>query len=154
MVRFCCRGSPSLTAVPGRFLIDVTDNRFQTANNRDVIEFIRRTNPFAHSDVGSLLFEFAKAIPGARAYCPARTSLAYVVLHDEADRIVAIAFGQRGFGIRLRQASIDGAVAEGAVRAPDIGADWVTFDPWDANDKTRHQRLRAWTERAVAEAGS
>jgi hypothetical protein len=141
-------------AMPGQLLIDVTANRFLTANNSDVIEFIRRTNPFAHSDVGSMLFEYAKTIPGARAYCPAPTSYAYVVLHDEADRIVAIAFGQRGFGVRLRPASVDEAVADGAVRATDIGPNWVTFDPWDVSDKSRKQRIRHWTERAISEAGS
>jgi hypothetical protein len=137
----------------GKFLIDVTDARFQTAENADVIEFIRRTNPFAHSDVGSILFDYAKAIPGIRAYSPAPASFAYVVLHDDHDRIVAIAFGQRGFGVRLAPASMDGAVADGAIRAPDIGPDWVTFDPWDVNDKTRKQKLRVWTERAIADAG-
>jgi len=137
----------------GKFLIDVTDARYQTAHNADVIEFIRRTNPFAHSDVGSIVYDFAKAIPGARAYSPAPRSFAYVVLHDDADRIVAIAFGQRGLGIRLRPTSIDAAVADGAVRAPEIGADWVTFDPWDVNDKTRRQKIRLWTERAISESG-
>ena len=35
----------------GRFLIDVTDARFFTPENADVLAFIRRGNPFAHSDV-------------------------------------------------------------------------------------------------------
>lgn len=138
----------------GKFLIDVTDSRFQTAQNAAVIEFIRRTNPFAHSDVGSILFEFARAIPGARAYCPAPTSYAYVVLYDAADRIFAIAFGQRGFGIRVGAGRLlEAAVADGAVRSSDIGPDWVTFDPWDVNDKTRRQKLRTWTECALTESG-
>ena len=140
--------------MPGKLLIEITDPRFQTEENSDVIEFIRRTNPFAHSDVGSILFEFAKALPGARAYSPAPTSFSYVVLHDTSDRIVAIAFGQRGFGIRLAPRSIDAAVADGAVRAPEIGANWVSFDPWDVNDRTRRQKLRAWTERALTESGN
>jgi len=138
--------------VTGKFLIDVTDPRFQTAENADVIEFIRTKNPFAHSDVGSIVFALGKQIPGAHAYCPAARSFAYVVLHDESDRIFAIAFGQKGFGLRLAPASIDGAVAEGAERAPEIGADWVTFNPWDVNDKARQQKIRTWTERAISES--
>jgi hypothetical protein len=137
--------------MPGKFLIDVTDPRFQTAANADVIEFIRKKNPFAHSDVGSVAFELGKQIPGAHAYCPAATSYAYVVLHDDRDRIFAIAFGQHGFGLRLAPSSIDEAVADGAVPAPDIGADWVTLDPWDAKDKARKQKVAAWTKRALAE---
>ena len=54
----------------GKFLIELTDPRFQIADNADVIEFIRRVNPFAHSDVGSMLFDLGKEIPGAHAYCP------------------------------------------------------------------------------------
>lgn len=138
--------------MPGKFLIDVTDPRFMTPENADVIEFIRRKNPFAHSDVGSILFEYAKQIPGAHAYCPSPRSLAYVVLHDDNDRIFAIVFSQQGFGIRLAPAMIDAAVADGAMRAPEIGSDWVTFNQWDVNDKSRKQKLRAWTERAIAES--
>jgi hypothetical protein len=140
--------------MPGKFLIDVTDPRYQTAENADVIEFIRRTNPFAHSDVGSVVFGLGKEIPGAKAYSPAPRSYAYVVLHDANDRIVAIAFGQKGFGLRLPPSSIDNAVAEGAVRAPEIGADWVTFDPWDVNDKARKQKIKAWAERAISRSQS
>ena len=136
----------------GKFLIDVTDPRFQTPQNADVIEFIRVKNPFAHSDVGSIIFDVAKTISGAHAYSPAPRSFAYVVLHDDADRIVAIAFGQRGYGIRLAPASIDAAIAEGAVRAPEIGPDWVTFDPWDVKDKARREKIRKWSERAIAES--
>jgi hypothetical protein len=140
--------------MPGKFLIDMTDPRFQIAENADVIEFIRKTNPSAHSDVGSILFSLAKEIPGAHAYCPSPRSMAYVVLHDEKDRIAAIAFGQRGLGLRLAPSSIDEAVADGAVRAPEIGADWVTLMPWDPNDKTRKQKIRKWAERALSELES
>ena len=135
----------------GKFLIDLTDARFQTPQNADVIEFIRRANPFAHSDVGSVAFEFAKAIPGAHAYAPAARSYSYVALHDGRDRIFAIAYGQKYFGLRLATSLIDEAGLDGAVRAPEIGSVWVTFVPWDAKDKSRMQKVRAWTERAISE---
>jgi len=53
--------------VTGKFLIDVTDPRFLIAANEHVIEFVRRTNPFAHTDVGIPLLELAKELPGAHA---------------------------------------------------------------------------------------
>jgi hypothetical protein len=134
----------------GKFLIDVTDARFMTPQNADVIEFIRVKNPFAHSDVGSIAFDYAKLIPGARAYCPAPKSYAYVALHDDNDRIFAIAFDMRGFALRLPPARIDEAVTDGAVCAPKIGSDWVTFDPWDAKDKTRKEKLERWTGVAIS----
>jgi hypothetical protein len=138
--------------MPGKFLIDLTDARFQTPQNADVIEFIRVKNPFAHSDVGSIVFDLAKSIPGAHAYSPAVRSFAYVVLHDDADRIFAIAYDQRGFGLRLAPSSVDAAVADGAEPAPDLGPDWVTLTPWDAKDKGRREKINAWTQRALSES--
>lgn len=136
------------------FLIDITDPRFDLAENADVLAFIRRANPFAHTDVGSLLFALARAIPGAGAYCPAPASCAYVVLHTGADRIVAIAYGQRGLAFRLPAALHAAALADGGALAPEIGPDWVRFDPWDLR-RTNAQRdpwLRRWAEQAVEHA--
>ena len=64
----------------GKFLIDVTDKRFKIAVNASVIEFIRRANAFAHTDVGIRLLDVGKALPGSHAYCPSYQSCAYVVL--------------------------------------------------------------------------
>ena len=44
-------------ALNRKFLIDLTDARFSIPENEDVLGFIRRVNPFAHSDVGTVLFE-------------------------------------------------------------------------------------------------
>jgi hypothetical protein len=46
------------------FLIDLTDERFKIPANRAVIEYIRRENPFAHSDVGALLIALGRLVPG------------------------------------------------------------------------------------------
>ena len=54
----------------GKFLIDVTDPRFDIPQNADVLAFVRRANPFAHSDVGSLLLELGKGVAGSHAYSP------------------------------------------------------------------------------------
>ena len=61
-----------------RFLIDLTDQRFFTPENTDVIELIRRVNPFAHSDVGMIVFDCARAIEGVGAYRPSPASRAPV----------------------------------------------------------------------------
>lgn len=46
----------------------MTDPRFAIAGNEDVIEFIRRANPFAHSDAGSLQRGLAfRLAPSSRA---------------------------------------------------------------------------------------
>ena len=138
----------------GKLLIDLTDGRFRVAGNEDVLEFVRRTNPFAHSDVGSLLLELSKGITGARAYSPSYASYAYVVLHTDAWRIFAIAFGQRGLAFRLTPASRAEALVDGAVAALDIGQEWIAFDPWNTSMRTTdwRDRLERWCAKAFAEA--
>jgi hypothetical protein len=137
--------------VTGKFLIDVTDARFSIPENADVLAFITRKNPFAHSDVGSLLFDLARDADDVHAYCPAPTSYAYVVLHTPANRIVAIAFDMRGLAFRLGALDRAAALAEGASAAPEIGEDWVRVDPFDPNRTGTHEwlaRLRNAATRA------
>jgi hypothetical protein len=106
------------------FLIDLTDARFKIPANEAVIDFIRRTNPIAHSDIGSKLVALGKAIAGAHAYCPSYSSCAYVVLHTEAQVIFAIAFGMRDIALRLPP----DVLAQGGAPFLDIGEDWLCVD--------------------------
>lgn len=133
--------------------IDVTDARLKTAFNRDVMTFVRRASPHAHTDVGSLLVSLAGRVAGTHAYSPAFRQCLYVVLHDDADRIVAIAYGQRGLAIRVRPARQREASAEGAVPEPEIGGDWMRF-PADARGgyDALLFRLAPWCAWALADA--
>jgi hypothetical protein len=107
------------------FLIDLTDDKFKIPANDAVIGFIRRTNPFAHSDVGDKLAQLGKAVPGARRYCPSPRSSAYLALHTEANVIFALAFGMRNIAFRL----LPDAVAEsGGAPFLEIGEDWLRVD--------------------------
>ena len=139
--------------MPGKFLIDLTDERFKIPYNDGVMTFVRVANPSAHSDVGSVLLELGKTIPGAIAYSPSYRSYAYVVLHNASNHIFAIAFGQRGLAFRLPESVLPDAVADRGTLAPDIGPDWVSFNPWDPNAKAAHtDRLRRWCVEALAQA--
>ena len=135
------------------WLIDVTDQRFFIASNEDVIEFIRRANPFAHSDVGSLLLDLGKTIDGAHVYSPSFKQCAYVVLYTDASRIFAIAYGQRGLAFRLSPSSYAAAIADDGSAADDIGRDWVKFDPWNPNVSRPQMkaRLERWSSQAFAD---
>lgn len=137
----------------GKFLIELTDPRFVIDDNADVIEFIRRVNPFAHSDVGSVLFELARKTPGSRAYCPVPSVYSYVVLHTDSNRIFAIAFGMSGLAFRLASNDEVVALADGGARARDIGSSWIGFEPWGKEPrKVTDARLRRWCARAFANA--
>lgn len=139
----------------GKFLIDLTDARFHVDANADVLAFIRRANPFAHSDVGSLLLDLGESLPGVSAYSPSFASCAYVVLHTESNRIFAIAFGQRGLAFRPALSERAAALADGGTAAVHIGPDWVRFAPWGTtngptgvNDRDARERLRRWCAKA------
>ena len=139
----------------GKFLIELTDPRFFIDDNADVIDFIRRVNPFAHSDVGSMLFEIGGHVSGAHAYCPVPAVYSYVALHTGADRIFAIAYGMRGLAFRLEASDEATALSDGGVLAPDIGAGWTRFEPWGRESTAAtHERLLRWGRRAFEAAGA
>jgi len=132
------------------FLIDLTDGRFKITANRAVIEYIRRENPFAHSDIGAILIRLAKLVPGAQYYCPSFSSLAYVVLHTRADLIFAIAIGMLKIDFRLPPALVGEAVASGEAEHSDIGADWLSAQPFPKGEPRAvvDARLKRWCEAA------
>ena len=96
------------------FLIDLTEERFKIPANHAVIEYIRRANPFAHSDIGDLLITLAKRIPDTYYYCPSYRSCAYVVAHTKADVIFAVALGMLSIDVRLPAAIVTDTIADGS----------------------------------------
>jgi len=95
------------------FLIDLTDERFKIPANQAVIDYIRRENPFAHSDIGAELIRLAKLVPDAQYYCPSFSSLAYVALHTKANIVFAIAIGMLKIDFRLSPALVSEAMGGG-----------------------------------------
>jgi hypothetical protein len=110
-------------------LIDLTDAKFQSPANAAVIDYIRRANPFAHSDLGEKLIELGKSVAGARAYSPDFRACAFVVLHSDANVIFAIASGMRSLAFRLPEVVAPDALADHAAPC-DMGAEWLAFDPF------------------------
>jgi hypothetical protein len=132
------------------FLIDVTDERFKIPANRAVIEYIRRENPFAHSDIGDLLIRLGKLVPGAQYYCPSVSSLAYVVLHTKANVIFAIAIGMLKIDFRLPPALVGRATGSREGAHSDVGADWLSVRPFPRGEPRAKvdTRLNRWCEAA------
>jgi hypothetical protein len=138
--------------------IDLTDDKLKIPVNDAVIDFIRRTNPSAHTDPGGKLIALGKAVPGARHYSPNYRACAYVVLHTDAQVIFAVAFGMRQLAFRLPPDVLAQGMAVGGKPCPEIGPDWLSVDAfrapaasaaWDAT-------LQRWVEaahRAAVERG-
>src|SRR5579872_4910662 len=132
------------------FLIDVTEERFKVPANHAVIEYIRRANPFAHSDIGDLLIRLTKRIPNSHYYCPSFRSCAYVVAHTKADVIFAIALGMLSIDFRLPAALMTEAIASGNGKASSIGGDWLNVIPFQQGllASANEARLMRWCEAA------
>ena len=134
--------------------IDVTDDKFKIPVNDAVIDFIRRTNPSAHTDPGGKLAQLSKAVAGVRIYVPSPRSASYLALHTEANVIFALAFGMRDIALRLPP----DVLAQGGAPFLEIGEDWLYVEAfrgpaasaaWDA-------MLQRWVEaayRAAVERG-
>jgi hypothetical protein len=128
-------------------LIELTDDAFKIAANAAVIAFIRRENPFAHSNVGTRLLRLGRATSGAERYCPDYHSYAYVVLHTRDKVIFALAYGMRHIALRLPAAAQAEAAADGGTPCPAIGEGWLSFDT-----KADAARLAHWCEQACRAA--
>jgi hypothetical protein len=132
------------------FLIDLTEERFKIPANHAVIEYIRRANPFAHSDIGDLLITLTKRIPNTHYYCPSYRSCAYVVAHTKADVIFAIALGMLSIDLRLPTTLVTEAIASGSGKASSIGDDWLSVTPFAKGLAVvaNEARLLHWSEAA------
>jgi hypothetical protein len=131
-------------------LIDLTDERFKIPANQAVIDYIRRENPFAHSDIGAELIRLAKLVPDAQYYCPSFSSLAYVALHTKANIVFAIAIGMLKIDFRLSPALVSEAIGGGEAEHSDIGADWLSVRPFPRCEPRAvvDARLNRWCEAA------
>lgn len=133
-------------------VLELTDARFLTEANGDVMNFVQRGNSSAHSDVGSVLIALGKACPGAHFYSPSFASCMFVVLHTVDNLIFGIAFGQRGLAFRFSTGWLAAACDDGGIPAPAIGPNWIAFPPFDASGQWgTHERLQRWCARAFAD---
>jgi hypothetical protein len=107
------------------YLIDLTDERFKISANADVINYIRRASPFAHSDLGQKLIDLNGELSLSSVYCPSFESCAYVILHDARNVIFAFAADMRDLSLRLPSSLYDEALMLGHGSASRVGGDWL-----------------------------
>lgn len=126
------------------------DPRFDLPVNSDVLRYVRETNPSAHSDVSEELYRAIDGLPGAALFCPDNARYAWVAAHTNDNRIFALAHGMKAYALRVGSDAMDEAVVNGGMPMPEIGADWIAFDPFLVEVKTADMRalLKHWTLRA------
>lgn len=103
----------------------MTEARFKTAPNAEIIDHIRKANPFAHSDLGERLIALQKQLGTGSVFCPSYPSCAFVVLHDQANTVFAFAGGMREISFLLPPALRDELLRQGAVMVSRIGPSWI-----------------------------
>ncbi len=131
------------------------DERFCTDANADVLGFLCRTNPSAHSDVADELTRAGARAGGIRSYCPDPSRYAFVALHGEDLTIIGLAFGSSGLALRLPGNRLAEALREGGAEAADLGPGWVRFAPWTDRETLAQSRdrLARWCAVAAGERG-
>lgn len=132
------------------FLIDLTEDRFKTPANWEIVEYIRLHNPFTHSDIGSESIRLGKRLSGARHYCPDFKACTYVVPHTERDLIFAIGLGMKHLAFRVPPDVFSEALTDGTAEQAEIGADWLCCAPFAPGGATAavRTRLERWSEAA------
>ena len=126
------------------------DSAFDMPANDEVLAYLRRANPSAHSDVASELHLASQGVPAARWYCPDPGAYAFVALHRDDHNLVAVALGMGLIVFRLPIARIEAAVQDGGARFPEIGPDWVSFNAFtDEPLAETRRRLGRWCRIAL-----
>jgi hypothetical protein len=110
--------------------------------NADVLAFLERARPSAHSDVASELARAACGLPGARAFCPAPAGYAWVALHTPEGRVFGLAYGMKALALRLGPHDAVAALRDRGERAEEIGPGWIVFDPFLTDERSDATRAR------------
>lgn len=130
------------------------DPRFETPENAEVLDFLRRVGPSAHSDVAEELIRSADRLSGVSHYCPNPRNYAFVILHLPNFSIIGLAYGQSTLAYRLPESRIAQATQERASRASELGQGWFFFEPWSNNEPLRESRRRLAHWCAIAAAAA
>ena len=118
------------------------DSRLDREINRDVIAWLKRVQPSAHSDIASVLTDVIRGLPGAYHYCPDVHAYAFVAACTPEHGIFALAYGMSALALRLGPGDRTIALAEGGCEPSEIGDDWLEITGDGAVD------LRRWCRAA------
>ena len=125
-------------------------SRFNRPANRQVVDYLVRHHPSAHSDVTTEMLLAAEDIADKGVFCPDPQRFAYCLLHTPEGVIFALATGMSSLAFLLPADAIDEALAEGAQAWPELGKRWVSFYPFDPEvpTETMRERLQRWCRAA------
>ena len=118
------------------------DPSFDRPENAELLAYLRRESPSAHSDIASVLTDAARALPDTRSWCPDPAAYAFVALATRDRRIFALARGMRSLVFALPAEAHATAIAQGGRPCPEIGSNWIEWSAFPATD------FALWCKRA------
>ena len=126
--------------------------KFGIITNKEVLSFLKKGSPSAHSDLVDEFRLAAQSAPGVHFYCPDTSKYAFFATHLADYRIVALALGMRKIVFRLPKSLASDAVQNGGVLFPEIGPEWVSFTLASNNEPESESRrkLGHWFRKALA----
>lgn len=98
--------------------------RFNLPENAGLLRYLEERSPHAHSDLGVLLFDAPKELPGAGLFGPNIAACSYVFAHTRSGVAFVLAAGMRNLILRL------GRPHPETEPFPDIGPEWFSLEPF------------------------
>lgn len=116
-----------------------------------LFDWLERTQPSAHSDVGSALLDAARATlgDGFTAWSPSWAQCRYVIVCAHG-RALALAHGMQTVAVGVADVQRAVAMAHGAAARDDLGSGWAGFELWQPGAKPVD--LAFWLRAADAHA--
>lgn len=127
------------------------DGLLNRPENTGMIDFLKRHQPSAHSDIVDLLIQSAEDLPDVHFYCPDTDNYAYYVAHTSEGVMFAAAIGMSALMFKLPKQAVSGAVVKGAEIIEDIGEDWICFNPfWPEENQKKYsvKDMKHWCKLA------
>ena len=129
----------------------VIEGKFEIIANQEVLSFLKKCSPSAHSDLVDEFRLAAQSAPGVHFYCPNTSQYAFFAAHLADYTIVALALGMHKIVFRLPKALVSDAVQDGGFSFPEIGPEWVSFTLESKNEPEDESRrkLDHWFRKAL-----
>ncbi|MBW2476618.1 MAG: hypothetical protein JRE63_04755 [Deltaproteobacteria bacterium] len=129
----------------------VIDEQFETSANKEVLFFLKKCSPSAHSDLVDEFMFAGQSASGVHFYCPDTSNYAFFAGHLADYTIVALALGMHRIVFRLPRPLVCDAIHNGGSLFPEIGREWVSFAP-SLNSESEvdfRRKLGYWFRKAL-----
>lgn len=122
--------------------------------NSSMIEFLKKHQPSAHTDMVELLVKSTENLPDVHFYCPDTDNHAYYLAHTQDGIMFGAAIGLSALMYRLPKQAVSGSLVKGGEIFKDVGDSWISFNPfWPEDESRKHlDEMKHWCKLAYHHA--